>query len=66
MDDLLATEFQQQREQRIHKIRAAIKAIVNGAENVSTKQRRQIHVRLNRARQAATNGSHSDCPNVIE
>jgi len=47
--DLLATDFHQLREQKILKIRAAMEALVYGAEKVSTTKRRLFQVRLNRA-----------------
>jgi len=49
VDDLLANESHQLCEQKIHKIRAAMEAVVYGAEKVSTAKRRQFQVRLNRA-----------------
>jgi hypothetical protein len=49
VDDLLAKESHQLREQKIHKIHAAMEAVVCGAEKVSTTKRRQFQVRLNRA-----------------
>jgi hypothetical protein len=52
--DLLANESHHLREQKIHKIRAVMVAVVYGAEIVFTTERRQFQVRLNRARQAAT------------
>jgi hypothetical protein len=45
--DLLATESHQLREQKIHKICAAIEALVYGAEKVSSTKRRQFQVHLN-------------------
>jgi len=36
VDDLLAREFHQLREQKIHKIRTAIEVLVYGADNGST------------------------------
>jgi hypothetical protein len=54
VDDLLATESHQLREQQIYKICAAMEALVYGAEKVSTPKCRQFQVCLNRARQAAT------------
>jgi len=48
VDDLLAMESHQLREQKIHKIRAAMEALVYGAEKVSTTKRRQFQMRLNR------------------
>ena len=53
-DDLLAKESHQLREQKIHKIPAAMEALVYGAEMVSPTERRQCEVRQIRARQAAT------------
>jgi len=49
VDELLASEFHQLREQKIYKIRAAMKALVYGAETVSTTKCRQFQVCLNRA-----------------
>jgi len=66
VDDLLANESHQLREQKIHKIRAAMEAVVYGAEKVSTTKRRQLQVRLNRARQAATTWSDADRQKSIE
>jgi hypothetical protein len=66
VDDLLATESHQLREQKIHKIRAAMEAVVCGAEKVSTTKCRQFQVRLNRARQAATTWSDADRQKAIE
>jgi len=39
VDDLLATKSHQLREQRFHKIRAAMEALVYGADQVSTTKR---------------------------
>jgi hypothetical protein len=66
IDDLLAKESHQLREQKIHKIRAAMEAVVYGAEKVSTTKRRQFQVRLTRARQAATTGSDPERQKAIE
>jgi len=67
VDDLLAMESHQLREQKIHKIRAAMEALVYGAETVSTTKRRLFHaMRLNRARQAATTWSDADRQKAIE
>jgi len=60
MDDLLAKESYQLGKQKIHKICAAMEAVVYGAEKVSTTKRRQFQVRLNRARQTATTWSDAD------
>jgi hypothetical protein len=54
VNSLLATEAQQLREQMIHKIRAAMEALVYGAEKVASTKHRQFQVRLNRTQQAAT------------
>jgi hypothetical protein len=66
VDDLLAKESHLLREQKIHKIRAALEAVVYGAEMVSTTKRRQFQVRLNRARQAAMTWSDADRQKAIE
>jgi len=66
VDDLLARESHLFHEQKIHKIRAAMEALVYGAEMVSTTKRRQFQVRLNRARQAATTWSDADSQKAIE
>jgi hypothetical protein len=66
MDDLLATESHQLREQKIHKIHAAMVALVYGAEKVSTTKCRIFQVRLNKARQAATTWSNADRQKAIE
>jgi hypothetical protein len=54
VDDLLAMESNQSREQKIDKIFAAMEALVDGAEKVSKTKRRLFQVPLNRACQAAT------------
>jgi hypothetical protein len=64
--DLLATESHQLREQKIHKICAAMEALVYGAEKVSSTKRRQFQVHLNRAQQAATTWSDADRQKAIE
>jgi hypothetical protein len=66
VDDLLATECHQLREQKIHRIRAAMEALVYGAEKVSTTKHRVFQVRLNRAQQAATNWSDADRQKAFE
>jgi len=66
VDDLLATESYQLREQKIHKICAAMEAHVYGAENVSSTKCRKCQVRLNRAWQAATTWSDADRQKAIE
>jgi len=66
VDDLLAMESYQLPEQKIHKIRAAMEALVYGAEKVSTTKCRIFQVRLNRARQVATTWSDADGQKEIE
>jgi len=66
VNDLLATESHQLREQKIHKIRAAKEALVYGAEKVSTTKCRLFQVRLNITRQAATTWSDADRHKAIE
>jgi len=66
VDDLLATESPQLCEQRIHKIHAAMEALVYGADKVSSTKRRQFQVRLNRVWQTATTWSDADCQKAIE
>jgi len=60
VDDLLAQESHQLCEQKIPKIRAAMVAIVDRAEKVSSTKRRQFQVHLERARQVATTWSDAD------
>jgi len=66
VDDLLAKKSHQLREQKIHKIRAAMEAVVYGAAKVSTTKCRQFQVRLNRAQQAAMTWSDADRQKAIE
>jgi len=66
VDDLVATESNQFPEQKIHMIRAAMEALVYGAENVSSTKCTQFQVRLNRAWQAATNWSDADRQKTIK
>jgi len=66
VDDVLATQSHQLREQKIHKIRAAMEALVYGAEKVSTTKCRQFQVCLNRARLAAITWSDADRQKAIE
>ena len=66
VDELLARESHQLCEQKISKIRAAMEALVYGAEKVSTTKHRQFQVRLNRAREAATTWSDADRQMRIE
>jgi len=66
VDEQLATESHQLHERKIDKICAAMEVQVYGAENVTTSKRRQSQVRLNRARQAATEWSEADRRRAIE
>jgi len=60
VDDLLAPEYYQLHEHTIHKIGAAMEALVHGAEKVCSTKRRQFQVHLNRARQAVTTSSDAE------
>jgi len=66
VDDQLAKASHQLHEQKFHKIRAAMEALVYEAEYVSTTKRRQFQMRLYRARQAATTCSDADRQKAIE
>jgi len=66
VDDLVAMEFYQLREQKIHKIHAAMEALVYGAEKVSSTKSRQFQMRLNRARQAVTTLLDAERQKAIE
>ena len=66
VDNLLARESHLLREQKIHKIRAAMKALLYAAKIVSTTKRRQFQVCLNRTQQAATTSLDADCQKAIE
>jgi len=66
VDDILATESQQLREQKIHMIHMAMEALMYGAEKVSTTKHRQFQVQLNRARQLATTWSDDNPQKAIE
>ena len=63
VDDLVASECHQLREQ---KICAALEALVYGAEKVSTTKCRQFQVCLNRAQQAETTWLDADRQQAIE
>jgi len=65
VDELLARESHHLREQKIHKILAAMEVQLYGAEKVTTLKRRQFQVHLNRARQAATIWSDADQQRAI-
>ena len=66
VDDRLATELYQLFEQKIHKIRAAMEALVHGVEKISTTKLRPFRVPLYRAQQAATTWSDTDCRRAIQ
>lgn len=66
VDNLLATESDLLRQQKIHNIPASIEAHVYQAEKVSTTKHSQYGVRLNRAQHAATTWSDADDQKVIE
>ena len=60
VDEQLARESHQLREQKIHNIRAAMEVQVYGAQKVTTTKQREFQVRLNSAWQAATSWSGAD------
>jgi len=66
VDNLLAMESDQLCEQKIHKIRVAMEALVYVAEKVSTTNCRQFQGRLNRAQHTATTWSDADHEKAIE
>jgi len=66
VDDLFAKESHLLHEQKIHKIRAAMEAVVYGAQMVSNTKRTQFQVRLNKARQGATTWSDADRQRAIK
>ena len=66
MDELLARGSHMLHEQKIHKLRASMELQVYGAEMVTTTQRRQFQVRLNRARQGAMTWSDAVRQSAIE
>jgi len=66
VDERSATECDHLREQKIHKILAAMEVIVYGSEKVSTTKHRQCQVLLNGPRQVATTCSDADCQKAIE
>jgi len=66
VDEQLARESHQLWEQKIHKMSAAMEVQLYGAEKVTTTRQRQLHVLLNRARQAATIWSDADWQNAKE
>jgi hypothetical protein len=66
VDDLLARESHLLREQKIHNIRAAMEALVYGAEKMSTTKCRQFQVLLTRDQQVATTWSDADGQKVMK
>ena len=66
MSEQLATESHQLREQKIHKIHAAMEFLVYGAEEVTTSKRNQFLVCLKRTRQAATKWLDANHEKAIE
>jgi hypothetical protein len=66
VDNLLAMECYQLHEQKVHKIRAAMVALVYGAMKVSSTKCRQFQVRQNRAQQADTTWSDADRQKAIK
>jgi hypothetical protein len=66
VDELLAGESHQSREQKIHKIWASMEVQLYGAEKIAAAKQRQFPVRLNRAWQAATMLSDADWQRAIE
>jgi len=66
VDDLLARESHHLREQKIHKICAAMDVQLYRAEKITTSKRRQFQVRPNGARQVATIWSDADWQRAIE
>jgi hypothetical protein len=66
LDEQLATESHQLREQKIHKIFPAMEVLVYGAEKVTTSKRRQFQVRLKITREAATEWLEADRDRPIE
>jgi len=66
MNKQLATESQQIRPPRIHKICAAMEVLVYRAEKITRSKRTQFEVRLKSARQAAIKWSHANHESAIE
>jgi hypothetical protein len=60
VDDLMAKESDQLRQQKIHKICTAMEVLVLGADEVSTTKCRQFQVRQNYAQEEATTWLDSD------
>ena len=66
LNEQLARESHQWREQRIHKIHAAMEVLVYGAEKVTTPKRRQFQVHLHRAWHTVTKWTEADRERAIE
>jgi len=66
VNDLWATGSYQLREQKIHKMCAAMEALVHGAEKISSTKHRQFQVCLNTVQQAATTWSDADRQKAIQ
>jgi len=66
VDEQLARESHHLREQKIHKISAAMEVQLYGAEKITTSKRRQFQVHLNRALEVANIWPHADQQRVIE
>jgi len=66
LDELLARESHQLREQKIHKISAPMGIQLYGTEKVTTSKRSQFQFRLTTARQPATIWSDADWQRAIE
>jgi hypothetical protein len=62
----LASEFHQLHEPKIYMICSVMKALVYGAEKISTTQLRQFQVGLNSTRKAGTTCSDANCQKAIE
>jgi len=60
VDELRARESRQLRDQKIHKIRAAMEVQVYGAKKITTTKWKEFQVRLDRVPQAATAWSDAD------
>jgi hypothetical protein len=66
VDELLTRESHHLREQKIHKIPAAMEVRLYGAQKITTSKRRPFQVHLNTARHAATIWSDSNRQRAID
>jgi len=66
VDEQLATESHQLREEKIHKVHAAMEVQVYRAEIVTTSKRRQFLMLLKSAKPVATKWSEADRDRAIE